>query len=224
MDAIHDQPAIDIITIKSRAHHAGRAMLQRRHSIIEMCDAAHAMVETGDGFFIGGVGMARADDDARAGQRDDLFGRGQFRRDGQHHHAPARAGEQRHRGIVKAAQARRAVNALARGVDEGAFDMHADDAGNALRNGIVHRIERGSHRLDRIADQRGQQRGRAKAGMSRRNRGHAINRRAIVEQSPAAAIDLRIDKAGQQIAAVQVEHRIGIARIIDGHDLPAIHR
>src|SRR3546814_11776879 len=83
--------------------------------------------------------------------------------------------------------------------------MDADDAGHALLDRGVDRGERGGDLRRRVADQRRQEGGGAEARVRGADRRYGIDIDLIVEQHPAAAVDLRVDEAGQQPAALQVD-------------------
>jgi hypothetical protein len=80
-----------------------------------------------------------------------------------------------------------------------------------------------------VADQGRQQSGRAEAAMRRGDATHAVHIRRVVEQHPAAAIDLAVDESGRQHAPAEIvtlrfaHARIGIAddrgdvRAVDQH-------
>src|SRR3546814_6881607 len=87
--------------------------------------------------------------------------------------------------------------------------MEADDAGHALLDRRIDRGERGGDLRRRVADQRRQEGGGAKARVRGADRRYGIDIDLIVEQYAAAAVDLRVDEAGQQPAAPQVDLALG---------------
>ncbi len=94
----------------------------------------------------------------------------------------------------------RFVDAALHLVDERAFDMDADDPGHALFDRGIDGRERGGDLCGGIADQRGQESGRAEPRMRFADRRDRRDVDLVVEQHPAAAIDLRVDKSGKQPA------------------------
>src|SRR3546814_20763586 len=99
----------------------------------------------------------------------------------------------------------RFVNAALHLVDERTFDMDADDAGHALLDRRIDRGERGGDLRRRVADQRRQEGGGAKARGRGADRRYGIDIDLIVDQYDAAAVDLRADAAGHPPDAPQVQ-------------------
>ena len=81
-------------------------------------------------------------------------------------------------------------------VDERAFDVNTDHAGNPRTDGGVAGIERSGDLLRRVADQSRQEGGRAEARVRRTDRGDRLDADLVVEQNAAAAIDLGVDEPG----------------------------
>ncbi len=150
--------------------------------------------------------MARADDHAGRAQTFQRLRFHLFGRDGQHDLAAPRAAQFGQQVFIQMADQRWIVHALAHGIDERPFDMQADDARQALGNGGIDHVERCGNRRRRIGDQRGHQGRGAKARVRLGNRGQPFDGDIVVEQGPATAIDLAIDKARQQPAAVEINH------------------
>ena len=89
--------------------------------------------------------------------------------------------------------------------------MDAEHAGHALRDRGLDGCNRGAHRVDVVADQRRQKSGGAEASMRDADAANRFDRRGIVEQHAAAAVDLHVDEAGQQHVAAQVVSVVCIA-------------
>jgi hypothetical protein len=105
----------------------------------------------------------------------------------------------------------------------GPFDMHTDHAGHPGGDRGIGSIERGSDMIGRIADQRRQESGGSEPGVRRTDRGNAFDADIVVEQHPAAAIDLRIDETGHQPATVKVDIGAAADRGIDRGDAAIGH-
>ncbi len=99
------------------------------------------------------------------------------------------------------------VRAAPLGRQERPFEMDAEAAERRAGDRLLDRGDRLGGDLRRIRDQGRQQRRGAEAGMRIADRAHALRGRRIVEQHAAAAIDLRIDEARRQHAALQTMHR-----------------
>ncbi len=95
----------------------------------------------------------------------------------------------------------RTMDAGPRGADEGTFEVQAEHA--VIAGSRARRRDGGLRLLPGIGDQRRQARRRAIAPMRARDGPHAFRCRIIVEQNPAAAIDLEVDEAGRQQGAVR---------------------
>ena len=156
-------------------------------------------------FVIGRIAVPRADDHPVMHERTDVVLVAEFRRQRQHHAPAMRRGERREDGVIEAADTMRLVDAALHLVDERAFDMDADDARNPLLDRGIDRGERGGDLRRRVADQRWQEGGGAIARMRRADRRDRFDIDLIVEQHPAAAIDLGVDEAGEEPAAVQID-------------------
>ena len=78
------------------------------------------------------------------------------------------------------------------------------------------------HDVQVVADQRGQESGGAEAAMRTADGANGLDARLVVEQHAAAAVDLRVDEAGQQQFALQIAAaarasaaRVGVAHHVD---------
>jgi hypothetical protein len=114
---------------------------------------------------------------------------------------------------VDGGEARLVMDALFRGVEMRPLDMQAQHAGYALFQRCLARRQRGIDDLRMVADQRRHQAGGAELAMRLRDGADALDAGLVVEQHIAAAIDLRVDKAGQQRAAAQIDALIAVGHI-----------
>ncbi|MNE66264.1 hypothetical protein D3C80_1618030 [compost metagenome] len=96
------------------------------------------------------------------------------------------------------------MDALARDVEEGAFDVDAQHAGHALKHGLFDGVDGAVDHRQVVADQSRQEAGGAEAPMRGADAGDGLDRGRIVEQDAAAAVDLGVDIAGDQEVAVQI--------------------
>ena len=155
------------------------------------------------------VGMAEADDDARVGQMPDLRGGDRLGRDGaqQNRHVSPR-GDQR-RQIVRAHRPDelRVVRALSGDGQMRAFEMQPEKARDVLPGSLGSGGDGLGGDLGRIGDQRRQQRSRAERHMRPADRADGVDVAMVVQHDAAAAIDLQVDEAGRQHAAVQFHDR-----------------
>ncbi len=96
------------------------------------------------------------------------------------------------------------MDALATDIQEGPLDVDAQHAGHARRDGGLHGVDGPVDHVQVVADQGGQKAGRAEPAVRRGDGGDALGAGVVVEQHPAAAVDLGVDVAGRQQAAAQV--------------------
>ena len=213
MDAVGDQAGMHGLAIQHRAHDARLAIAELAHGIEQMRGHAGPGIEGGHGLFVAGVGMADADNGASSGEPGDLFGRHRLgghgaKQVGQRCSRSAKALEI---GLIHRTDERRIMRALAGQSQMRPFQMQADKAGHA-RIGCRHACGDGLDiDLGRVGDQRGQQGGGAELRMSRADGADGIKRRGIVEQHPAATIDLQVDEAGHNHAAIELQ-ALGMVR------------
>jgi hypothetical protein len=95
----------------------------------------------------------------------------------------------------------RPVDAGPRRADERTLQVDAEHAAAAGRRAC--RRDGGLCLLPRIGDQRRQARRRPVTPMRAGDGPHALRRRLVVEQSPAAAVDLEVDETGSQYGVVR---------------------
>ena len=100
--------------------------------------------------------------------------------------------------FVQPAQLRCVVYAAALGVEIGPFDMNAECAGYARSDGLACGRDRAREHVQVVADERGQESDGAEASMCTADLGDRSDARRVVEQHAAAAVDLRVDKAGDR--------------------------
>ena len=92
------------------------------------------------------------------------------------------------------------MHALALGADEGAFEMDAENAGNAGIERRAHGFDRFRHGLTGIGDEGRQQPGGAIGAVGLRDGPDALDGTHVVVENAAAAIDLHVDEAGSEEA------------------------
>jgi hypothetical protein len=93
--------------------------------------------------------------------------------------------------------------------------VNTENAGHALVERGLHRGDRASDGVHVVADQRRQKTGRAEAPVRRAYRADRFGIRIVVEQYPAAAVDLHVDEAGEQQPPFEIhDERVGAARIV----------
>jgi hypothetical protein len=122
-----------------------------------------------------------------------------------HHRAAVRTRQYVHQLVVERAEAGGVVDALARDVEDGSLDMHADRPVDARRHRRVARRHRRRHAVGPVADERRQERGGAIGRVRGTDRADAVDAGVVVEQHAAAAVDLRVDEPGHQPAAGQID-------------------
>ena len=83
--------------------------------------------------------------------------------------------------------------------------MDAEDARHARLNRLIHRRNAALDDREIVADECRQQAGGPEAPMRSGNRDDGFNRGIVVEQSPAAAIDLNVDESRQQQLTVKID-------------------
>ena len=188
-----------------------------------MGDADQTGIERRNRLFVARLAMPSADQHARVDEALDRGDRHPLGRDGQHDLATARAGQDGDHLLVQIAEARRVVDTFPRRIQHRPFDMDADDAGHLRLDRLVDRIERAGDLVGRLADQSRQHRGGAIGRMRRRHGRDAVDVETVVEQHAAAAIDLRIDIAGHDPAAVQVDRVRRTLHRADRRDTIAVH-
>ena len=214
--------------VQRRTDHAGVAAAERGHRVVQVGEAADARIQRGARGGVVGAGMAGDHDHAGRTQLADGLQRHAFGRERHHHHAAVLARDIGDIGGVGQAEQVGVVDALARRRQERAFQMDAENAGYAFGDRRVHCFQRGMHDFGGIGDQRRQHAGGAEPAVRRGDAAQRVHRRRGIEQQPAAAVDLHVDEAGQQQAALQVVARGLVQRRIAGRhqrlDAPAAHQ
>ncbi len=201
---VDDQPAPAVRIVQRGADHAGLAAAQRGHRVEQVGEAAHARIQRGADGGVIGSGVAGADEQPCRGQLGDLRQRHLLRRQREQAHAAVRRAQPRQLVAAGRVEKLRVVHALARGCQVRPFQMDAEHTGHAFGEGLLHRRQRRAHRVGVVTDQRRQKSGGAMAPMRRADAADAFHRGRIVEQHPAAAVDLGVDEARQQQRAAQV--------------------
>ena len=186
-----------------------------------MREAAYARIEGGLQLIVSRIRVPGGHDDAGLGQCADDRGRRAFGRQRHHGYAAVRRGQQLHRILIEAAQFAGIVHTAAFVAEERTFDVDAEHAGHAARDGFAHRVNRLLHDVQIVADQRGQKSRGPETAMSTANGGDGLDARVAIEQHAAAAVHLRVDESGHQQLPVEIDGVIGaddLARIDDGLD------
>ena len=91
--------------------------------------------------------------------------------------------------------------------------MNAQHAGHAGGDRGLHRTHGDVDDGEVVADQGGKKTGCPEGAVGRADGGDCLDRRGVVEQHAAAAIDLGVDKAGDQQIAAQIMSRRARRRI-----------
>ena len=184
--------------VQRSADHPGLAAGERGHRVVQVGEAADAGIERRAGGGVVGAGVAGHHQHAGVSEAADGRRRHAFGRQREHHLAAARRRDQRQVFFIKRAEQRAVVDALARAGEERTFQVDAQDARHALLDRRVHRFQRLAHGFARVGDQGGQQAGGAEGAMRGGDAAQGLHRGIVVEQQPAAAVDLHVDEAGQQ--------------------------
>ena len=181
-----------------------------------MGEAAHAGVEPGAELRITAGGVAGSDDRATRDQGARWHRRRHLlRRQRDQGDAVVERSRERDLVVVRHAELAGVVRPLARRREVRAFEVDAEHARHALRDRLAHRRDRCAHDLDVVADQRRQEPGGAEAPMRGADAADRVDRRRVVEQHAAAAVDLGVDETGQQRvrrADRACRHRAGAGR------------
>src|SRR5213082_2289087 len=94
--------------------------------------------------------------------------------------------------------------ALARYVEERALDVNPEHARHAGLEGAAHRGDGARHHVEVGADEGRKESGGAEAAVGAADGADRLDGRGIVEEHAAAAVDLRVDEAGQQQLAAEI--------------------
>ena len=202
MVAVGDVPGPDVRARKGGADEPGLAMAKPAHRIEEMGHAAGAGVEERVRLVGGAVGVTQRDDDAGGNQPAHRLRRCLAWRKRDHQQTEPSPRLCIERDIVVAERAHQAgrMRALAPRVEMRSLQMQADHAGNGAGR---HRVDRRDDALAGVGDQCRQQSGGTGPPVSRRDAAEPVRGGVVVQQYAAAAIDLNVDEAGCEDAAVQ---------------------
>ena len=214
---IGDDAAIAVWIGEGGAHHAGLAMLQLTHRIVEMGETAGAcgkrLIDLGGRR----IGMAERYDDAGLHQGMDCLRRHIRGRQRQQHDAAIEAREPgdifRRDGTNMLGR----VGAGAAGIEERAFDMNAEDARHAFTTGGGHRMSRFVDDSGLIGDDGGQETRRTEAAIGLRHVADARDRGVLIDEHAIAAIHLRVDEARRQHAAFEINRCDAVPKPIGRH-------
>ncbi len=195
-----------------RADDAGIAVMQRRHRVEQVREAARAVLERGDRVVVRAERMAELHAHAARGHlRDDLDVPGDLRRERDH-------ADRRDRQILQHLVERRGhrrvrLSAELAGIDVRAFEMHAEHARAArrARARAVAQLRADAHQLvARRGHRRREQARRAVARVRARDR---LDRVAALHHVRAArAVHVQIDEAGQDVGRIVVRRVRRVAR------------
>ena len=164
--------------------------------------------------------MPGRDHDTGGAELRDEIGRSHLGRERDECPSTPKGRQQTDRAAVELAQLRGVVNATALGVEIGTFDVDAEHARHF-------RVDRGAHGGDGarddvqiVADERGQEAGRAEPAMGLADLAYGVDRRHGVEEHAAAAVHLRVEKTREEeMAAEIVALGAGAPRIPRSYDI-----
>ena len=225
VEAIGDDAAPSFTAFESRAHHAGRTMVQAGHGVEQVGHARHAHIERAARQIIVGIGMADRKDDPGLTQSTRLAWFQIFGGDREHYPPCTRPRQQRDKAVIQRTKMVFGMDALARRVQHRTFHMNADAPRNIRSNGVVNGIQPCGDDIGPGADKRRQHAGRSEPCVGPGDSGDALHAGFVVEEDAAAAVHLNVDEAGDKNAARQIDMLVSTASdSIDGNDLSAIHR
>ena len=155
VDAVGDQPRSQPPVGQQRAGRAGLPVPERAHGVEEVRAEREAGVGGAHDVVVRRLGVARAGDRPRAGDLlDRVEGARQLGRERHHAHPPGAQQLPQH-AEVDGPEVGRVVGAAARRREEGALEVHAEDAGAGRGGGSLDGLEQA-----RVALQRPRDRGR----------------------------------------------------------------
>ena len=204
MASIDDEAAPAVGIGERGAHGARLAMAEGRHRVEEMRHAGDAAAQRPTHLLEGPVRVPRGDHDTFAGEEGDRLGCGHLGGERDQSPADAQRSEQRRIAHVEVADLRRIVRAAAQLVDERPFDVDAGDSGHSGPHGVAHCAHRARDDDEVLADEGGQESGRAEAAMGGSDRADRFHARVVVEEHAAAAVHLRVEEAGKEGCASEV--------------------
>ena len=210
--AVGDEAEHAIRQIQRGADHSGVASGHRPHSVIQVGKALHAGNRCSTALLIAGRGVSAKNHHPGSAELPDDFRRGFFRRKrGHRDQTRLKGGEDLHPFLVYLAEHPLGMRASALRVQKRPLQVDTQDAGYALHRSLLHGVNRRTHDVIAIADERGKKRGGPEFCVRRAHGSQRVERRRVVEQYAAPAVDLDIDESGRQAAPLHVEHGIGAA-------------
>ncbi len=220
----HAAPALP--AVERRADCARLAAAELAHRVEQMGEAAHAFGQPGLYLGIACRRMPGGNHHAALGQRANRARRGKFRRESDQRAPALQRGEQADRRRIQHSEPGGVVDAGPGGVEERPLDVDAKHARHPRRDGGIDCRDRARDRIEAIADQRGQKAGGAETPVGLTDCRYARDCRIVVEQGAAAAVDLEIDEAGEQVARQLAPGSVwrALARRCHGGDAPAFDR
>ncbi|CUX23287.1 hypothetical protein AGR7B_Cc270066 [Agrobacterium deltaense RV3] len=207
MEAVSDQPAIQLAVRKCRPHQSRLAMAERAHSVEEMCHHGCACLGIGRRDAKAHIGMAEADDDAGFVQRCDLRFGYVFRGDGCQHEGKLRLAAHQNRKIGRfhLSDQRRIMGALACDGKMRPFEVQAEKAGHPCLVGGDAGFGGFGCDIRPVGDECDHQRCGTELRMGRADAGDAFHIRLVIEHHAAAAIDLKVDEAWRNEQSFRVD-------------------
>jgi hypothetical protein len=192
---VDDQSAPRAAAVEPCSHRPGVPAGEGRHGVEEMREASQTVATC---FHDGGViacRMACAHEDACGSQARDGFHAVAL---GCERHEGAAFLERRQDGdvlVLHGAHVVRIVDTLALGVDEWPFHMDAEDAGNACGESLTHGLHRLDHALPGVGNEGWQQTHSAVGPMGFGDGPQSLGGAHVIEEYPATAIHLYVNKA-----------------------------
>ncbi len=217
VEPVDDQPEMARPILQRGADHAGLAAAELGHRVEQVGEARQPLGQRGAGLVVIGHAVAARDEDALRAKLPDRAGRRQFGRERNEPRPPARLRQPRQHRLVDPREARIVMDALLGGIEMRPLDMQAEHARHAFGQRGLGRRDRGVDDGRMIADQGRQHAGRAEAPVRLRDGAEAVDRRAVVEQDVAAAIDLRVDEARHEPAATEIDPGPIARKLGQGH-------
>ncbi|AAW77170.1 hypothetical protein XOO3916 [Xanthomonas oryzae pv. oryzae KACC 10331] len=220
MHAIDDDAAPHVGVFQRCADCIGFAASQLRHRVVHVREAAHPGSDAVACLLVSRRGVASEHDRAAGNEGTDIVQRHALGCERDQGDAVVQRCVDGNFVRVRQPELVFVMRALACRAQVRAFQMDAEHAGHALRDGCAGGLDRFGHHLRGIADQGRQHAGGAETTMRGGDGRQRLRVACVVEQYATAAVDLDVDKAWQQGGATQIHARGGLrnACIIGRHN------